>query len=567
LVLVGFYFYAFHGSSQAISGDEPHYLAFARALSHHSFDVRAAYADPRGPSRWNPGLTTDQTVQVGNHLRSMRLPLLPLALAPAMRASSLDLVFLTMILIAIAFFDQLWRLLTDLRYRGAARLLPWLAALSALPVISYGILVSPEVPGALLVVIALRLLVRNTRRSLIAASAVASLLPWLIIRFAPLALGLVVAAAVMATRPDNLHPSNIWRAVRTRWRDALLVTTPFLISVALFAVYLQALYHSINPNATYPPGYTKPWSLWHLYEVGIGSLVGQGEGLLPLAPAFIVGIIGVVAAVRRQRAGWILLAAAAVYLFVVVPMGFWGAPIPGRFAVILVPLLVLGLAEVIRVIPPLQWAAVALIAAQLVITHGYHATSTLNGAPKYDYLYAFPRVDQEPGVETFGLPGTNAPAAGGPRTIYTTQPTTLRPGAYTVYFFFTNNGSKVPPAMNVGSARVTELPNHHVLATRSITAADLASPVPLEFRAPNQPVRWTNSVVIELDTTAATDLKLARVSGRPTPPLRSRQGVERDDVPLGLAWMAAFALGAAAVVIVSRRKRTDEFVSAGPSHS
>ena len=133
LFILSFYVFAIREAEPKLTGDEPHYLAFAGALSQGSLDVRAAYTDPSGPSKWYSPLPTDQTVEVGSHLRSIRTPLLPLLLVPAMAVSSLRLVFLTMMLIAVAFFDQLWRLLTDLGYRGVARAVPWLVALTALP--------------------------------------------------------------------------------------------------------------------------------------------------------------------------------------------------------------------------------------------------------------------------------------------------------------------------------------------------------------------------------------------------------------------------------------------------
>jgi hypothetical protein len=558
LFILSFYVFAIRDTEPKLTGDEPHYLAFAGALSQGSLDVRAAYTDPSGPSKWFPNLPTDQTVKVGTHLRSIRTPLLPLLLAPAMAVSSLRLVFLTMMCIAVAFFDQLWRLLTDLGYRGAARAVPWLVALTALPVLGYTTQIYPEIPGALAVVVVLRLLVRNTRGSLIAASAVAGLLPWLIVRFALLGAALSAVAVVMVVRPEGPHAAAVARALKARWRDGLVVSVPFVFSMVLLFIYLKVLYGTFNPGALYPPAYTKTWTLWHAYEVGIGSLVGASEGLLPYAPGFIIALMGVLVAGRRYGAvAWVILGAAALHLFVIVPMGFFGLNIPGRFAIVLVPLLVLALAEAVQVAPPVRFVALALIAVQLLIVGLY---SDINGLildriPHYQYLLAFPNVLGEPGLETFQLAGTAAPSVGGPRRFYNSQPLQLRPGNYRGRFELQNAGPKVPARTLLGDARVVQLPSKQLLATRPIRARDLARPLDINFRAPGQPLQWTNRVVLQLDTTGATGLTLRRVSGRPTSKLRPRGAVERDALPLGLAWVAGIALGAVLLLTRGRRAR------------
>ena len=375
-------------------------------------------------------------------------------------------------------------------------------------------------------------------------------------RFALLGAALTAVAVVMAVRPERWHPATVARALRARWRDGLVVSAPFLFSMFLFFMYLKVLYGTFNPGALYPPGYTKPWTLWHAYEVGIGSLVGASEGLLPYAPGFILALMCVFVAARRHGAvAWVILGAAAVHLFVIVPMGFWGLNIPGRFVIVLVPLLALALAEAVRVTPLIRFAALALIAVQLLIVGLYRDINVLilDRIPHYQYLVAFPRVDGEPGLETFSLAGTAAPSVGGPRRFYTSQPLALRPGSYRGRFELQSAGPELPASTLVGDARALQLPSKQLLATRRIRAGDLARPVDIHFTAPGQPLHWTNRVVLQLDTSGATDLTLRQVSGKPTSKLRPRDAVEHDAVPLGLAWVGGIALGA--VVLATRVRR------------
>jgi hypothetical protein len=571
VVVFSFFMFDVRRAEPALTGDEPSYLVFAYALTHGTFDVRAAYRDPADPVKWPAEWTPDQVVVHAGRMRSMRMPLLPLLLTPAMALGSLTLARLTMVLIAVALLDQLWRLLGDLGYRGLARAGPWLAAVTALPMLGYATHVYPEMPGALCIVVILRLLVRATRRSLVAASVVAGLLPWLIIRFAVLAVALLLVAVLIAVRPTSWHLRDVGPTLREHSRDVAIVAAPFFVSMIVFFIYVRVLYGSFDPRAVYPPGFTQAWTPWHAYVVGVGSLFGASEGFIPYGPALLIGLFGVIVAARRYRAaGWLLLGGVAIHLFVVVPTGFWGLALPGRFMIVLVPFLVIAMAEALRAAPVLKVAVIALVAVQVVIVAMYHDINVLilDRIPHYTYLALFPTVDGEPGLDGFVLPLTQAPgpvahADGGSlradRTlgagvVYTSSDLALRPGRYQATLRIS---AAQPPTSKTQLARltITELPRQHVLADRSINADQLGKPINLKFDAPTQPVRWTNRVVIEVDTTGAADLELRSLIGLPTKTPRSRDGVIHDDVPLAIAWLSAVAVGAGLLLIRHRRGR------------
>jgi hypothetical protein len=569
-VMLAFYVIDVRRADPPVTGDEPHYLAVADAMVHGTLDVRAAYRDPSGVRKWVGVLPTDQTVVHAGHLRSMRLPLLPLILAPAMALDSLVLLRLTMVLVAVLVLDQLWRLLSDLGYRGAARAAPWVATLTALPVLGYATHLYPEMPGALCVVVALRLVVRGTRRALVVASGVVGLLPWLIVRFDLLALALLVVVVVAAVRPERMQVGSVADAFRRRGRDAFAVAAPFLVSMLAFFAYLFALYGTFDVRATYPPGFTQAWTPWHAYVEGIGSLFGAGEGFAPYAPAFLIGLVAVVVAARRYRAlGWFLLAAAAVHLLVVVPTGFWGSALPGRFVIVLVPFLAIAIAEALRTVPVLRAVVVGLVAVQIGIVFLYHDVNVLilDRVPHYSYLAAFPPVDDEPGLSDFALGMTRTPgsiayvAAGtlhadrdaGSGLVYGSPKLTLRPGRFRLECRLAAAGP--PSTVEIARLTVTELPANRVLAHRSIHRNDLGRPIELEFSAPGQPVRWTKRVVVTVQTTGVEDLELRSVVNRPVARLPPRDHVVHDGVPLGAAWIAAVAVGAALLASKHRTGR------------
>jgi hypothetical protein len=308
-----------------------------------------------------------------------------------------------------------------------------------------------------------------------------------------------------------------------------------------------------------------------VYVDGIGSLFGAGEGLIPYAPAFLIGLVGAVAAARRHRAiGWFLFGVAAIHLLVVLPLGFWGVALPGRFAIVLVPLLAIGMAEVIRVAPIVRVGVFALVAMQVVIVVTYHDINTLilDRVPQHEYLAIFPTVDPEPGLASFDLAVSHDPGpvanvdggslrsarADGAGVMYVSPQLTMRPGRYRVGLRLLASPLSTPDAV-VARLTVWELPDHRSLAERVIRGRDLDGPVGVEFSAPRQPVLWPNRVVVEVATTGVADAQLRSVITRPTTLQRDRDGVIHDGVPLAAAWLAAVAVGAVALFEIDRRRR------------
>ena len=194
------------------TGDEPHYLITAESIAYDlDVDLRNDYASaervlrvvnvfPLGPDAF--------VYKESGELRPFRGVGLPAVLAPAVRIGGLTGARLMMVLIAALLADQLYRLLRDLRLRWRYRVLAWAAAVFCLPVLVFTSQVYPELPGALLIVVALRVMVVGASKpaALALGSSAAAALAWLHVRYVPLSLGIVFGLALAAGLRD-------WRPV------------------------------------------------------------------------------------------------------------------------------------------------------------------------------------------------------------------------------------------------------------------------------------------------------------------------------------------------------------------
>ena len=102
---------------------------------------------------------------------------------------------------------------------------------------------------------------------------------------------------------------------------------------------------------------------------------------------------------------------------------------------------------------------------------------------------------------------------------------------------------------------ITELPRQHVLADGSSNATQLSRPLDVNFDAPDQPVQWTNRVVLEVDTTGAADLEPCSLTGRPATPLRSRDGAIHEDAAVANASLSGATVSNGLLVMRLRRVR------------
>ncbi|MBL8776029.1 MAG: hypothetical protein JNK12_08865 [Acidimicrobiales bacterium] len=214
---------------------------------------------------------------------------------------------------------------------------------AASPLAAYGVQVYPELPAALAVTVAVGALTGLfARRGQVVFALAIVALPWLAVKYVPVA-GALVALALL----------DRWR--RGRRREAGVLVGGLAVAGVAFVVFHRVVYG----------GWTVYASGDHFAETGeasvigvdpdylgrsqrlLGLLVDRSFGLVTWAPVFLFAVVAVGALVRRRPTGWsaLLVPAAAGWAtatWVALTMhGWWW---PGRQVVVVVPLLVVATA-------------------------------------------------------------------------------------------------------------------------------------------------------------------------------------------------------------------------------
>ena len=345
-------------------GDEPHYFLIAQSLVlDGDFDLSNDYA-----SR-SRTLAVCDCFPLQRHARKYESdgPVvsfhglgLPLLLAPAVALGGLTLARLMMVLIAALLADQLYRLLVDLRVsRPLYRWLAWAAVTLSLPLLVYSNQIYPEVPAALLSVIALRVVVRPrpSPSALLAGGAAGAALPWLNIRFLPISLLLLAGLAYRAWR----RRSELW----------LRLAVPYAVSLGALAGLFLAFYGTPLPGAAYE-GFSEQtlgsggWAFWYRYL--LADILNPSLGWIPYAPVHWLGLAAIGCAVWLFRGGAVaVLAAMLGYVLLIESIGQpTGYEFPARFLVVVVPLAAIPLAIVLERVRVARFVYVPLLAVSLV---------------------------------------------------------------------------------------------------------------------------------------------------------------------------------------------------------
>jgi hypothetical protein len=309
-------------------GDEPHYLMVADSiLRDGDLSLEQDYAQGRYRAFHDAPLAPHYRVRGrGGAIYSLHAVGLSVLILPAWALAGYAGVTVLMALLAalVALEVREWVRETTGR-EGLAEAAGWVAALSP-PLVHYAGLVFTEVPAALLLSYGLR---RGRdpalgRGGAVAVGLAAAALPWLNVRYAPLAV--VVLAHAM------------WR--HGRWRTTIPALVPGVVSGAGLLVYHHVLYGFLDPRRVY--GRRPEVSLSTLPEGLPGLLLDQEFGLLVYAPLLALAIPGLVFLWRRDRKVAIAVGAAVVAVLLTAgtwPMWRGGFNPPGRFLVPIAPLL------------------------------------------------------------------------------------------------------------------------------------------------------------------------------------------------------------------------------------
>jgi hypothetical protein len=331
-------------------GDEPHYLMVADSLLRDGdLALEEDYSSRRYEAFYRKGALQPHYRVRGarGEIYSLHAIGLSLLLLPGYALGGYPGASLCMAVLLALLVDQLRGLAEAwLGEAAPATAVAWIVGLSP-PLLHYAGLVFTEVPAALLLCVALRLGHAHARlrgARLLGLIAALGFLPWLNVRYAPLA-AIALAYALAGAR------ARLARAC---------LAAGALLSVLALALYHQWLYGFFDPRRVY--GSRPELSLGQLPEGLPGLLLDQEFGLLVYAPILALALPGLLRLAReRAHEGAV---AAALLACVVLLAGSWhmwrgGWNPPARFLVPAMPVLAAGLAVALR---PGVGAAAGLLA-------------------------------------------------------------------------------------------------------------------------------------------------------------------------------------------------------------
>ncbi|MSQ44154.1 MAG: hypothetical protein EXR45_08110 [Chloroflexi bacterium] len=351
-----------------ITGDEPHYLTIATSLirdgdleifnNYRDKDYLPFYpwhlGDPRDPEDMHALYGT------GGRLYSKHSIGLPLLIVPAMWLGGHGLAIGFMIALNALLSTELWRLARDVtgsqseasshqgRRGGAVATATWFLVATASPLLFYSDQFYPEVPGALLVTVALRALLPGTlgTASLVRLGLVVSLLPWFHLRYIPIATAIAAWGLMRWALPGLASPRLDGKTAQgsmRNWTGAILGT---LIAAAaggsLIALDMR-LFGGIPAVNDYGSV-----SLSNIPAGALGLLFDRQYGLLPYGPVYLLALYGLLA--LPSQLGWVrsgpMLTLLISYFVFIASFSFWFGAFspPSRMLVPVMPIFVTGLA-------------------------------------------------------------------------------------------------------------------------------------------------------------------------------------------------------------------------------
>ena len=329
---------ATHGTRT--TADEPQYLLTAISLAE---DGDLDIADELAEGRWRPfhavALPTQTEALAGGRRLSPHDPLLPLLLAGPVAAggwvgAKLAMAALAGLLAALL----LWTAVRRLGVPVGVAALAAVAFTCSPPLAVYGSQLYPELPAALAVLAAAAALLSPgapTRRATLVVGAAVAALPWLGVKYAPVA---AVLAAVAG-----------WRLARAGLRRRALA-----LAAVAFLVLHRWWYGGWTPYAAgdhFVAGElsvvgTEPDYLGRSRRL-VGLLVDRGFGVAAWQPAWLLAVPALAHLARCRPPGWAALtgplaAGWLVATFVALTMhGWWFG---GRQVVVVLPLAALAVA-------------------------------------------------------------------------------------------------------------------------------------------------------------------------------------------------------------------------------
>jgi hypothetical protein len=588
------------------TGDEPHYLLVAESIAFDGdVDLTNDYASRERTLRVVNVFPLDPAGHAAEYNESGKLrPLhgvgLPALLSPAVGLGGLTGAQLAMVLIAALMADQLFRLLRDFGFRRRYRVAAWVAVVFCSPILVFSSQVYPEIPAALLLVVALRVTLTGARSpaALALGSAAAAALVWLHVRYIPLSFGVLLGLAVAACAARQTgtgHPGQrrlvgrIMSVLRsyavTAWKDWRTVTLPvlgpYIAGLGLVAIAFAHWYGTPSPTAPYRATSSTNvgdggWAF--LYEYTLADILSPVHGWIPYVPVHWLGLAALGCLVFRF--GWpasLALAVAVGYELILssaAPNVGWG--LPARYLIIVIPLIAIPTAVVIQHVPVSRLAFVPLLAVSLVFSVAavrdhqglfpIDDDTRIFGVKSISPVFPIPRPPHPP-TSYEVTPGQFGPATGrlaNNNRLIVARPdrdvpglltwgpySTLKDGTYRATFPLTVRGAR--PTDQVALIEAAGTPPPKLFARRVVTAAELNSRKPtnvsVNFKMPGGYLTETRLFYLGNGTLRAGPVRVSAVSLEPGRPF--------SDKMLAAIWFAGtVSIGWLLVRLMKRERRS-----------
>lgn len=327
-----------------VTADEPHYLLTAISIAEDGdLDVRDEFAEQRYRAFHAAELVPQARPRDDGRLVEPHDPLLPVILALPMALGGWVLAKLLLCLAAAAVAAlTLWIAVRrfDVPVVPAGVTVALLGA--SAPLAAYGSQVYPEIVAAGFTSVGVAALTgRLGKAGLATVCAAAILLPWLSVKYAPVAAALLAVAA--------------WRL----WRDGRRVSLGGLVAAGLAGgVAYVGLHHLLYDGAT-PYAAGSHFVAGQLTVVGsdpdyagrsrrlVGLIIDRDFGIAAWQPAWLLMIPALAALAARRPRGSLAVAvplAAGWFVATFVALTMQGWWFPGRQLVVVLPLAVLAIA-------------------------------------------------------------------------------------------------------------------------------------------------------------------------------------------------------------------------------
>ena len=326
------------------TADEPQYLLSALSLAE---DRNVDIADELRNERWRDFHEAQLPVQTkpldGGREVSPHDPLLPLLLAIPMAIGGWVAAKLTMAVLAgLLAAATAWVAIRRFGVRPSIALTVTGLFFASVPLAPYGTQIYPEIPAALATVLAVAALASpQDRRNQVLLGACVIALPWLAIKYAPVAAALAAVGLVRLVQSGRRRQAGVLTGVLA-FAGVVFVGVHLAIWGGLTAYasgdhFVGGEFTAVGRSPNYAGRARRL----------VGLLIDREFGLAAWQPAWLVGVPAIALLARRPPPHWPALAApiTAAWLnatFVALTMhGYW---FPGRQVVVVLPLVVVALA-------------------------------------------------------------------------------------------------------------------------------------------------------------------------------------------------------------------------------